>query len=265
MGAMQLVTAYGTAIGATLAALTPVVGDSLVVPNFDPAKKGQLLQAWATTQAAGTGRIRSTRMNDNVSGIRVRLLSGEQKPWLPWGVTERLYPNDTVNIDLAGSATAGDLEYVSMLQYFEDIQGVNARFLSPDDVARRLDHILTVENTLATPTSGGYAASAAINATIDQFQAGLEYAILGYRCDTKTHAIGYRSQAWGNLRIGGPGDPNDFDLYSNWFVRLSKEYGLNLIPVFNGTDKGAVLIDAVQDENGADPVVTTYLARLKPA
>jgi hypothetical protein len=35
--------------------------------------------------------------------------------------------------------------------------------------------------------------------------------------------------------------------------------------VFNGSNKASVLVDAVQDENGADTTLTTYLARLRAA
>jgi hypothetical protein len=260
---MQIVTAQGTAIGATLAALAAATGDSLAVPNFDLNKKAWLLNAWATPQAAGTARIRSPKFHDNVNGIRYRTTSADQKPFMPWRCPQRLYPNDQLTVELAGSATAGDIEYVSMIQVFEELPGINGRFLTFDQLAPRIEQILTVENTIATPTSGGYGGAQAINTTIDQFQNGVDYAILGYKCDTKTHAIGYRAPDFGNLRVGGPGDPSDFDLYSDWFVKLSQFYGMPLIPVFNGQNKASVLIDAAQDENGADPVVTTWLARLR--
>jgi len=265
MPAMQLVTATGTAINTTLAALAAVTGDSLAVPNFDLSKRAWLLQMWADVQAAGTVRVRSPKFHDNVNGIRIDTVASDAKPLLPWGVPQRLYPNDNITVELAGSATAGDIEMVSLLMAFEDLPGIAGRFISFEELMRRQDQLLTAENTIATGTAGGYSGAEAINAEIDQFQHGVDYAILGYKVDAECAAIAYRAPDFGNLRIGGPGDETDFDLYSNWFVRLTRDYGMPLIPVFNGQNKSSVLIDAAQDENGADVTVTTYLARLGPA
>lgn len=263
MAALLMQTYMGTAINTTLAALSPVSGDSLAIQTFPIGQRALLLQAWADVQAAGTARIRSPKMHDNVNGLRIDTIASDAKPLLPWGVGQLLYPNDTFIVELAGSATAGDIEYVSLLMYFAELPGVNARFVAPEALQQRTEHLLSVENTIATGTGGGYTGAEALNAEIDQFQSGFDYAILGYKVDTECQSVGYRAPAFGNLRIGGPGDESDPDLYSNWFVRLSKEYGLPLIPVFNGSDKASVLIDAAQDENGADVTVTTYLARLR--
>lgn len=260
---LSLVSAKGTAINTTIAALTAVSGDSLAVPNFDVNKKAWILQVWADVQAVGTLRIRSPKMHDNVNGIRIDTVASDATPLLPWGFPVRIYPNDVLNVELAGSATAGDEEFVSMLQAFEDLPGQVGRLVSPDDVMRRMVHLITVENTITTPTTGIWGGAEAINAEIDQFQTDLEYAILGFKTDTECQGVGYRSPAWANTRVGGPGIETEPWLVSNWFSRISKEYSLPLIPVFAGSDKASVLIDVLIDENGADPTVTTYLAAMK--
>lgn len=263
MPAMQIQTYQGTAINTTLAALSALSGDSLAVPNFAIGQRALLLQMWADVQTAGTARVRSPKFHDNVNGIRIDTIASDAKPLLPWGVPQPLYPNDNLIVELAGSATAGDVEYITLLEYFAELPGINARFIAPEAIAQRVEQLLTVENTIATGTTAAYTGAEAINAEIDQFQQGADYAILGYKVDAECQAVGYRAPDFGNLRIGGPGDEADPDLYSNWFVRLSKEYGLPLIPVFNGSNKSSVLIDAVQDENGTDVTVTTFLARLR--
>jgi hypothetical protein len=263
MPAFEVVTAQGTAIGATIAALTASAGDSFAIKSFDLSKKAYLLAAWADVQVAGTARVRSPKFHDNVNGIRYRTTIGDMKTFMPYGAKETLYPNDNLTVELAGSAVAGDLEYVSMLHYYEDLPGISARLLTRDQVLGRIDHLITVENTIATPTTGGYGGSQAINTTIDQFQTGADYAILGYKCNAAAAVIGWKCPEFGNLRVAGPGDASDFDLYCDHFMRLSLLTGLALVPVFNGQNKASVLIDAVQDENGADPIVTTFLAKLK--
>lgn len=265
MPAMQMVTFQGTAIGTSIVGLSPVTGDSAAVPNFDLGKRAWLLQAWADVQTAGTLRVRSPKFHDNVNGIRIDTIASDARPLLPWGVPQRLWPNDTLTVELSASATAGDIETVTLLMAFEDLPGIAGRFITPDELTRRADQLLTVENTIATVATGGYGGGEAINAEIDQFQNGVDYAIVGYKVDTECAAVGFRAPDFGNLRIGGPGDESEPDLYSDWFVKLARFYNLPLIPVFNGQNKASVLIDAAQDENGADTTVTTFLARLGPA
>lgn len=266
MGAALTVQTYtGTAVGAALAPLTPVSGDSLAVQNFELSKKAWLLQLWADTQLAGTLRVRSPKFHDNVNGIRVDVIASDVKPLLPFAAPQRLYPNDNLIVELSGSVTAGDIEMVTLLQYYEDLPGIAGRFITPEVLTRRMEHLLTVENTLVTGATGGYSGAEAINAEIDQFQHGVDYAVLGFKTDTEAQVIGYRAPDFGNLRIGGPGTETDQDLTADWFIMLSKYYNAALIPVFNGQNKASVLVDCAIDENGADPTVTTFLAKLSAA
>lgn len=263
MPAMQLQTYMGTAINTTLAPLAAVSGDSLSVSNFAIGKVASLIQIWADVQVAGTLRVRSPKFHDNVNGIRIDTIISDPQPLMPWGVMQPLYPNDTLIVELAGSSVAGDVESVVLLEYFDEMPGVQSRLMDWATVRGRIDQFLTVENTIATGTAGGYSGAEAINVEIDQFQQGADYAILGYKVDVEAAAIGWRAVDFGNLRVGGPGEEVHLQFYSDWFIRLSNTYGKPMIPVFNGSNKSSVLVDAVQDENGADPTVTTYLARLR--
>jgi hypothetical protein len=265
MPALQVQTYSGTAINTTLAALTALSGDSLAVANFALGKTALLIQLWADVQAAGTLRVRSPKMHDNVNGVRVDTIASDPRPCMPWGAAQPLYPNDTLIVELAGSATAGDIEYVALLEWFEDMPGVQGRLFDWAQIRPRIEQVLTVENTIATGATAAYGGSEAINAEIDQFQQGVDYAVLGYKVDAEAAVIGWRAVDFGNLRVGGPGEETEADVLSNWFVRLSNDYGRPMIPVFNGSNKASVLIDAAQDENGADTTVTTWLARLRAA
>jgi hypothetical protein len=66
----------------------------------------------------------------------------------------------------------------------------------------------------------------------------------------------------GNLGVGGPGALESKGLTARWFVALSERFNLPLIPVFNSANKAGILIDAAQDENGADVTVTSIFAEL---
>lgn len=260
--ALDTVTGQGTAISATISALTAAVGDSLAI-KFSPIEKmARILSFWSDVQVAGTGRIRSARLHDNVSGIRFDTIIGDLRPYMPWGVSQRVYANDVLNVELGGSAVAGDLEVIVMLIYYEDLPGISARFIAPDELRRRGGNILYGENTLSTGTSGSYQGGEAINIEIDQFHAGGQYALVGYLCDTEMGAICWRGPDTGNLRVSGPGEETERELTADWFIRLSTAYGLPLIPVISAENKAATLVDCVCDENGADPTVTSIFVEL---
>lgn len=262
--ALELITASGTAIGASIAALAAVAGDSLAVRNTpNNQKPARMLQLWADVQVAGQLRIRSPKFHDNVQGIRFDTVVADPRPLLPWGYTPLIYGGDVMAVELAGSAVAGDIEYVCMLLLYDELPGVNVNFLTPQQVKDRMINLFTVENTIATGTGGGYTGGEAINAEFDQFHAGSQYALLGYTIDAECAAVGWRGGDTGNLRVGGPGDETERELTADWFVRLSNAMGMGLIPVFNADNKAGILIDAVQDENGADVTVNSIFAELR--
>lgn len=261
--ALELVAAQGTAIGATILPISAVTGDSLVVRNSgNAANPAKLLQMWVDAQVAGTARLRSPRFHDNVQGLRFDTLVSDPRPMLPWGVSQAIYPGDVMIAELAGSAVAGDVETLCMLNYYPDLPGVNGQFIDAATLAQRIQHVFTVENTLALGTAGGWSGAEAINAEFDQWRSGEQYALLGYAVDVECAAVAWRGGDTGNLRVGGPGDETERELTSDWFVRLSRAFNLPLIPVFRADNKAGILIDGVQDENGADPTVTSIFALL---
>lgn len=260
--ALDTVTGFGTAISATISALTAVAGDSFAIKSGVPGKQIRLLQHWADAQVAGTGRIRSPRLHDNVQALRWDTTISDPRPLMPWGISQRLYENDVLNVELAGSAVAGDIESVTMLIFYEDLPGIAARLVTSEEVMRRALNVSYVENTLATGTAGGYSGGEAINAEFDQFHAGGLYALVGYLVDTEGCTVAWRGPDTGNLRVGGPGDETERELTSNWFMRLSDAFKLPLIPVIAAENKAATLVDAVQDENGADITVTSIFVEL---
>lgn len=261
--ALELIAASGTAIGATIANINAVAGDSLVVRNTgNAAQPGKLLQVWTDVQVAGTARIRSPRFHDNVQGLRFDTMIGDIRPLMPWGAAQQIYPGDVLIAELGGSAVAGDLETVCMLNYYPDLPGVNGSFITFEQLQQRLVHVFTVENTLATPTTGGWGGSEAINAEFDQWRSGEQYALIGYLVDTEISAVAWRGGDTGNLRVGGPGEETERELTADWFVRLSRSFNLPLIPVFRADNKAGILIDSIQDENGADVTVTSIFGLL---
>lgn len=260
--AMELIAGQATAPDTTQTALTMNAGTTLTVRNAPFESEILLLQAWSDVQGAGKLRIRSPRLHDNVQGLRFDTVVSDVCPLLPRAMPQRLQPQDTLTVDLSGSATAGDIESAALLLYYSDLPGVDAQFLTPDEVRARARNVVTVENTLATGTTGGFSGEEALDAEFDLLKANTEYALVGYLVDTECLLVRWRGADVGNLGVGGPGSDDRRELTEHWFVNLSEWYGLPMVPVFNASNKSGILIDSHQDENGADVTVTSILVEL---
>jgi hypothetical protein len=260
--AFDTVTSTGTAIGATLAATTIATGDSFTVKNAPLTSDVFLVQFWTDNQVAGQVRIRSPKFHDNVDAIRARTQIGVLKGLLPMGAMQRLYPQDTEIVELAGSAVGGDIESVVQQIYYADLPGQAARLFSWDQIRPKLKHILGVRIAITLGTTAGYNGARALNADVDLLQANQDYAVLGMTTDAEAAAICLRGPDTGNLRVSVPGEPDLTEDTAWWFKLLSQWTGLNLIPVINSANKGATLIDAVNDENGGTANVVVWLGML---
>lgn len=262
MPALELLSGHVTAPSTTLTDLTMNGKDSLTVRNTPQNSNILLIQTWVDVQGAGTFRIKSPRLHDNVQAIRIDTVVSEVDPLLPPGFPQKLIPQDTLIAQLSGSATAGDIELAAMLLWYQDLPGIEGRFLSPDQVKQRLANILTIENTVTTGATGDYTGSEALNAEFDLLKGNTDYAIIGYLVDTECLAIAYTGSDWGNVRVGGPGNDTSKQLTANWFANISSQYSIPMIPVFNSANLDNINIEAVQDENGAAVTVTTIIAEL---
>lgn len=262
--ALEVVSGFVTAPSTTFTAWTLGAGNSLTIRNAPVASKIWLIQAWADNQAAGALRIRSPKLHDNVQGIRLDVTASDVQPLLHTKQAQFLYPQDQLIVEQTGSATGGDIESGSLLIWYEDLPGAESRLVSNGDIEGKVVNIVTVENTLALGTAGGYSGEEAINAEFDLLKANTDYALLGYLVDTECATVGWRGADTANLRVGGPGNETLRNETREWFTRMSAFTGLPCIPVFNSANRAGILVDGVQDENGADTTVTSILAELAP-
>jgi hypothetical protein len=263
--ALEILCGVATAPGAVITALTMSSGLVSTVRNAATDSPIMMLGAWADSQAAGILQVRSPKLHDNVRGISMVTSIAEIDPLLPLGCGQRLYPLDTLFLGISGSAVAGDLETGCFLIYYPDLPGADARFISPEELKTRQKAIMGQTNTIATGVGGNFTGSQAINASADNWKSDTDYALVGYEVDVDCAAVRWIGADIANLGVGGPGNAKDKRLTSRWFIELSNAYGLNLIPVFSANNKSAILIDAAQDENGVDVVVTSIFVELADA
>lgn len=263
--ALDTVTAFGTAINTTLAALTIAAGDSFTIKNAAPNSDVWLLNAWADVQLAGQVRIRSPKFHDNVDAIRSRTRINNLEPLLPWGQPQKLYAQDTEIVELAGSSTAGDIESVTQLIYYADLPGQAARFISPDTLKQRGRNYFGNRLAITVGSTAIYSGARAINADVDLLKANTDYALIGMTSDLRVGSVCLRGPDTGNLRVSCPGGADvqgSMKRYGTFFRDLSFFYGLALIPVINSANKGGTLIDVVGDENAGTANITAWLVEL---
>ncbi len=260
--AIDTITAFATAAAAGGSAAAAAAGDSLIVRSIPPDKKGWLLNVWADKQTAAFFQITSPRLHDATRGLRFRDVVSEVAPYFPFGVRQQLYDQDTLSVTIAGAAVAGDIESVVMLVYYEDLKGVEGRFIDYDTLNKRMVELVTVEDTITTGAGGGYTGGEALNAESDLLKGNQDYAWLGSRVSVECAAICMRGADTGNLRCAIPGNELAGELTSDWWVRLSRGFGMPLIPVFNSANRAGITVDAVQDENAAAVPVSHLFARL---
>ena len=260
---LQVISGFVTAPSTTFTAWTMGAGDSLSVRNTPEGNEIRLLNMWADNQAAGILRVRSALLHDNVQGIDAGVVASEVYPLLPDSRNQLLKPQDLLIVEQTGSAVAGDIESGSLLLYYAELPGADARLATWPQIESRIESYMLVQNTLALGTAGGYSGEEAINAEMDQWKANRDYALLGYLVSAECTTVGWRGPDTGNLRVGGPGNETNRNLTRNWFKELSMATGLPCIPIINAANKAATLIDGVQDENGTDATVTSIFALLR--
>lgn len=256
--AFEIVTGLTTAAGAGGAAITALTGNSITLRNGN--KRPTCVAAWRTGQAAGFVRFTSPYLHDAVVGVDALLPTGTMPMFI--GGDMQLYPQDQLVVVQGGSATAGDIEHVSMLIYYPDLPGVDAHLITAGEYENRKVDFLGQKNTLAVGATGQYTGSESVQVEEDAFKAKTDYAILGCTVQAGCHAVCWSGPDFGNLRIGMPAIAGYFG-NATFFLDLARATGLPLIPVINSANKLLTLIDAVQNENATAVSVSTIYGRLK--
>src|SRR5260370_5930365 len=206
MGAgLELIAGQATAPSATFTALTMNSGNSLAIRNAALTADIRLIQMWAKHQAAGVFRIRSPKLHDNVQGIRMRNPAALAIEMLPWDIFQKLIAQDTLVAEITGSAVGGQFEQGALLVYYSDLPGQAARLTNVADIQRRGVNIFTQEVTLTPGAGGGYSGAVAINANFDFMKANTDYALLGYRVDTRCTVVPLTGLHTATFAVGGPG------------------------------------------------------------
>jgi len=264
---MEILTGYVTgAAGTDFDALTMLAGNSLTIRNAKADSKAYLIGVWALNQANDTWlRIRSPRLHDNVEGMNFAVNAAGVRHLLPMGVMQELIPQDTIVVEMQDAGASSDLDYACLLVWYEDLPGVDGRFISLEEFKTRARNVVAVRNTLTLDTDGTYDGEEAINAEYDVLKANTDYALIGALTRDAIPCVRYRGTDTGNLGIGIPGGVGENSINAGFFLRLAEATGLPCIPVINSANRSNLLIDAPATENDVTEEISTHLVELSAA
>jgi hypothetical protein len=257
--ALQTIAGFATAAGAGVLAATPAAGDTFNVPSFALTAQGLLEGVYWSGTTADFIRVRSPRLHDANQGLRLQTGTSQRRRLLPTYVNDYLYPSDTpiVEIDATGAATNGVL-----LQYgYTDLPGVSPRLAQFSEIQSRIVHIMGCEVDVTSGALGQWGNGVALNANFDNFEAGADYALLGYTVNVGALGIAITGKDTGNLKVGGPCDP-DAAQTQDYFIRFSEEGGIGYIPIIAANNKSSTLLQVVDVAAATAVHVSLLLAQL---
>jgi hypothetical protein len=238
--------------------------DSASIPNL-PSGQGKIVRAWGIDSASvAEVAITDTRfesIHDQQFGLRYNIpataFGGAGAPaafpLIEPPAAVPVYSGDTLTFSV--TSTAGDCVIVSTLSEYADLPGVAALFARWEQVqSLRRTQLNARCAPVASGTKGAYGTARAINADDTRWTADRYYAILGFTVQIPVTTVSFRGYMWGNVRFGAPaGSP--FLTTDNFFIDLSQRFNEALIPVFNGSDVGNVLLEVADSAASTSPKV----------
>lgn len=258
--ALVVVTGRVTNPGATITALTANTGDSFTVRSFPFGSNAYIDNVWAQEASAGVVRIRSPRLHDANQAIRERVIVTNPRPLLAYEERQPLYPQDNLTFELSGGGAETDV--ATMLHYYEDLPGIDARLATWPEVQSRIVNLAGMEVQATTSaTAAQYGGTVALNATFDNWKRNVDYAILGYLTDTTCCVVGVTGPDTGQLRVGGPGTTEAI-VTGDWFVENAKATNAAYIPIVNAANIAATLLDVTGTTTSTTINVTLNVAEL---
>lgn len=257
---LQLQTFTATAAAAAGSAAAAATGDSLQVQNGQGAVR--ILGIWAQLQTAGFIRVTGPTQHDQLTGWTASVPAGQIQVENPMGIDWQVRAQEILAVTIAENAVAGDIGSVCMLQQFDNLPGVDGRYMKYADVAKRIGRLVTVRGTITAGAGGGYTGEELITAESDNLKPNQDYALLGITTSVNCAAVTIKGPDFGNVRIGVPGDSADHDLHSQFFCLLSKVYDLPTVPIYNSGNRASTFVGCVQNELAAAVPYTLHLGLL---
>lgn len=259
MPAIDTINTFVTNPSGTFTAVTAAPGDSLTIRNFPTTSPAYLEHVFRRGASKGFVKITSPRLHDNVSGINWASAETIDTLTIPFQPNQPLYPSDTLAITATGGASETD--GVSMLVYYTNVQGIQARLNSWGDIQGIIKSVKPFYTAVTNSGTIGTWTDTVITTTDNQLHADADYAVLGFKTDTVQSMVGVKGQETGNLRICGPGSLTGLDT-ADWFVKWGLQSNMPCIPVINANNRASVYVSTCDVVASSTPNVTLFLAEL---
>jgi hypothetical protein len=254
---MQGYTSTSTGAGNFIAA-TSLTGSIANIRNFASTDTAKLVGFSRKGATAGTGRIRSALMHDDVNAIRARALAADPSNKIPHWFPNYMYSQDSPIVD--GDGTNAEVEAYTISVFYSNLPGAAARLHSPGDVLPLIQQILIQQVTITAVVPPG-TATALLTSLYNNTKANRDYAVLGFINDAPLAGVGIQGADTGNL-VAGFGCEADHFKSRDLFVRNSQEFGLPLIPVLNAANFPSTNLVVMNDIAAASTNVGVVLGLL---
>lgn len=261
MAAIEVVTGRVTNPGASFTALTANTGNSFAIRSHTPEGTAYIAEAWTQNASAGSLRIRSPRLHDDVVGIRhIANPAAVRRLW-PEEARQPVFPQDTLTVEMTGGAA--EVDAAALFIYYEQLGGIAARLLAWEEVMPRIEALHAFPVAITGPaTSGDWSAGNILTTTVNEFKANRDYAFLGYTLDAECLAVAIAGTDTGNLKVGGPG-PLFADETRAFYVDQSRRLGKPCIPVINAANAPGTLAHIARITAAGTVNVTFHTALLR--
>lgn len=263
MAALDTIASFQTTVGSTYAAGTMATGDPSVVRAFPSTARAAAIAAYYDdVTAPQPWRVRSPALHDNARGLEFNPATAAPAALYPLGFAQPLQSADTLTFELSTAATTGKA-LGALAVYYSQLPGISSRLYSPADISPL---ILNIKSVFVAVGSGANTAGQwydlVITTTEDLLRAQTDYAVLGMGFDQAVACVAVKGPDTGNLRCAVPGGTNP-PHGRFYFPELSDKYGLPLIPVINGSNKGSTFISVISSAaTGAAGTVELVMAQL---
>lgn len=265
--AMETLMGYTTAPGTTDTAVTIGTDQSLTIrQGGDKTNRDTwpiiIEAAHVEQEAVPIMKVKAASFGENNVGLQLRSTINVARPlWA--GVPRPVAPNDTLTWTLQGSTTAGNIGHGLLWLFYRQSPTQQALLIDWMELGRYAVDVVSAENTISSGTTGQFSGGENFHAEQNPFKPETHYAIVGNLQQTADPIAGvfYKHPQSANLKVGIPGS-TDNRITRRFFADLSFRTGLKTISVFYSAGLGNTTIDCAVNENGADPLVTTYYVEL---
>ncbi|MFA5382926.1 MAG: hypothetical protein WC356_07180 [Candidatus Micrarchaeia archaeon] len=241
-----------------------VANDSLTMRESVSDARIRLLSVWAFLQTGGMINIASPLLHDQLNALNFLVPAAETEPLFAPGISQEVKSEDTLAVNMSGTAAALDQDNVSLLLQYDDMKGIDSQLFTFDEIKDKIKNLKTLHTTHVCGVAGGYSGAVLLNAAanVGVLKGNTKYALLGLRANLRCQTIGITGPDTGNLRIGCPGNIAQRTVAQDWFKKLSLKTGLATIPVIDSANIASTMIDIVNNENALTVIVSSLWAEL---